>query len=67
MAICEKISKKPIQTLIENENIKKEILENPYHYNFAVDMEVQYRANKPTLYVISQLKEKWENEDKLHE
>ncbi|MBD5167311.1 MAG: hypothetical protein HDT11_00215 [Helicobacter sp.] len=62
-AICEKISKRPIKVLIENENIRKEILQNPYHYNFAVDMEVQYRANKPILYVVSQLKEKWENED----
>ncbi|RAX57412.1 hypothetical protein CCZ01_06125 [Helicobacter monodelphidis] len=62
-AICEKISKKEVKTFIENTEVKKNILKNPYKYNFIVDLEVQYKDNKPTLYTILQLKEKFENDD----
>ncbi|MBR2148882.1 MAG: hypothetical protein IJ965_05590 [Campylobacter sp.] len=62
-AICEKISKQPVKTLFNNESDKKIILENPYNYNFAVDMEVQYRNEKPALYVILQIRDKWENQN----
>lgn len=63
IAICEKVSKRPIKTIFDNDEIKKEILENPYNDNFIVDIEVQYRENKPALYTILKLKEKWENEN----
>lgn len=54
-AICEKVSIKPIKTIPNNEEIRAKILENPYGYNFIVDLEVQYRNGKPALYTILKL------------
>lgn len=62
-AICEKVSKKPVQTIFGDEDIKTKILENPYGYNFVVDLEVQYREDKPTLYTILRLKNRFKKDN----
>lgn len=61
-AICEKISKKPIRIFIADKELKKKILENPYAYNFVVNLEVQYKEDKPILYVIQDCLDKFPNE-----
>lgn len=57
-SICESISKKEIKTIFENDTIKNDILDNPYHYGFLVDLEVQYINQEPKLYKIIKLKDK---------
>ena len=57
-SICENISKKEIKTIFENDTIKNDILDNPYHYAFLVDLEVQYINQEAKLYKIIKLKDK---------
>ena len=57
-SICEDISSKEIKTIFENDDIKNEILDNPYHYGFLVDLEVQYINNDAKIYRIMKLNDK---------
>lgn len=55
-----KFIKKEIKTIFMNDNIKNEILDNPYHYIFLVNIEVQYVDNDICLYRIVKLNDKIE-------
>jgi hypothetical protein len=57
-SICEDISNKEIKTIFANDDIKNEILDNPYHYGFLVDLEVQYINNDAKIYRIMKLNDK---------
>ena len=59
-SICEDISNKEIKTIFINDEIKNEILDNPYHYAFLVDIEVQYINGDVKIYRIMKLNDKIE-------
>lgn len=42
---CYDISNEPIPTIISDENLKREMLDNPYNYRFLVDIEVYKQDN----------------------
>lgn len=60
---CEDISDKEIKTVFENDVIKNEILDNPYHFGFLVDIEVQYINGEVKLYKIMNLNDKIDLEE----
>ena len=62
-SICEDISDKEIKTNFENEQIKNNILDNPYHFGFLVDLEVQYINGEVKVYKIIKLNDKIELSD----
>lgn len=62
-AICEDLSKKEIRTIFINENIKDEILDNPYQYGFLVDLEVQYINSEIKVYRVIKLNCKLDLDD----
>lgn len=59
-SICKDISDKELKTIFDNERIKEDILDNPYHYAYLVDLEVQYVGDEPKLYKIVKLNDKIE-------
>ncbi len=59
-SICENISDKEIKTNFKNEQIKNDILNNPYHFAFLVDLEVQYINDEAKIYKIINLNNKIE-------
>lgn len=61
-AICESIDKKAVKILIPDKDIKNKILENPYGFNFIVNLKVHYKKGKPILYEITQYIEKFSDD-----
>lgn len=59
-SICESISKYEIKTIFSNEDIKNNILDNPYHYAYLVDLEVQYIGGDAKIYQIIAINDKVE-------
>lgn len=59
-SICEGISDKEIKTIFINDEIKNEILDNPYHFGFLVDIEVQYINDEAKVYRVVKLNDKIE-------
>lgn len=59
-SICESLCRKEIKTIFENDKIKEEILDNPYHFCFLVDLETQYINGEIKLYTIKTLHDKIE-------
>lgn len=57
-SICEDISLKEIKTIFKDKNIRNEILDNPYHFAFLVDLEVQYINGEAKIYRVIKLNDK---------
>lgn len=57
-SVCEHISESEIKTTFESEEIKKIILDSPYHFGFLVDLEVQYLNKEPKVYRIMAINDK---------
>lgn len=57
-SVCEFISSEEVITKFANDEIKKTILNSPYHYGFIVDLEVQYYNRIPKVYRVLDIKEK---------
>lgn len=64
-SICEDISDKEIKTIFLNDSIKNEILDNPYHFGFLVDLEVQYINSEVKIYRVIKLNDKIELDDEV--
>ena len=61
--ICNDITNKAIPSIIQDENLNKEMLENPYNYMFLVDIEIYINnQNNIKAYRIFNYKEKLEKE-----
>lgn len=59
-AVCEFITTNEVKTIFDSEDIRNTILDNPYHYAYLADIEVQYVDKQPKVYRILKLNSKVE-------
>jgi hypothetical protein len=61
-AICEEIAKNEMQTTFANEQIQNEIMDNPYHFAFFVDIKVHRIKGEIKVYEITHMHQKIERD-----
>jgi hypothetical protein len=61
-AICEEISKNEMATTFANNEIQNEIMENPYHYAFFVDIKIHRIKGEIKVYEITNMHQKIERD-----
>lgn len=61
-AVCEEISKYEMQTTFANEQIQNEIMDNPYHFAFFVDIKAHRIKGEIKVYEITKIHQKIERD-----
>jgi hypothetical protein len=61
-SICEEISKNEMATTFSNSEIQNEIMENPYHYAFFVDIKIHRIKGEIKVYEITNIHQKIERD-----
>lgn len=63
-SICEEISKNEMGTTFSNKEIQNEIMDNPYHYAFFVDIKIHRIKGEIRVYEITNIHQKIERDIK---
>jgi hypothetical protein len=61
-SICEEISENEMHTTFANNEIQNEIMDNPYHYAFFVDIKIHRIKGEIKMYEITNMHQKIEND-----
>ncbi|KIM05911.1 MAG: hypothetical protein KN64_01325 [Sulfurovum sp. AS07-7] len=61
-SICEEISKNEMATIFSNGEIQNEIMDNPYHYAFFVDIKIHRIKGEIKVYEITNIHQKIERD-----